>query len=1012
MKAWSPQLTVLLFAGVVVAGQAQNTKPTVLFEERIKPILDACVTCHSGAAPTGSLDLTSRTSALKGGKSGPALAPGHAGRSLLYKLVSSEKMPPANPLSVSEITAIREWINSGALWGGSLNSKRAGLDWWALQQLIRPPVPEVQNKTWVRNPIDAFVLEKLEAKSLPPSPAAEKLKLIRRATYDLHGLPPTPEEIDVFLNDPSHDAYEKLLDRLLASPHYGVRWGRHWLDVARFGESQGYERDKIRDHAWLYRDYVIESFNQDKSYLQFIKEQIAGDVLEPVTREGIIATGFLVAGPWDEVGANQQSAIQRARTREEELSDIVGAVSQSFLGMTANCARCHDHKFDPIPQRDYFRLKAVFEGAFHGNRSILTPKETEVRERRIASSQNQIQVLKDEISALEESARQKVLAKKGYIPDETLPKPIARWTFDVGALDAIGGLHGTLQGSAKITENRLKFIGDRGSVETRPLTQNLEEKTFEAWVQLTNLERGGVVLSVENLRLPPDGIRNITDRLLYNPGGNDSTVAPRGWRNSSEYKRRSKDIRNVPSENAAPDELIQVVAVYSADHLISIYRNGVMYGKPYLPKISDPGGKLQMFPAGKAVVKFSGDSSKKSLGGVEIDEARLYNRALTAEQIGQSFRAGVSSVGLIELLEQMTDNQRSRREALLAKITEEEEVLKAVPSAPLSYGANSRQPGPTFFLERGDPSIKRERVSAGALSALQTLSPNFSLPEDAPEGLRRLKLAEWISNPDNPLTGRVMVNRIWHYHFGQGIVSTPNDFGFNGDQPTHKELIDWLATEFIAQGWKAKKLHKLIMLSNTYRQSSDLNKKAVEIDSGNRLLWRFSPRRLEGEAIRDSMLMVSGQLNPALSGPGFRPFDIYINNNHFYKLTDPDGPEFNRRSVYRIVVRSGRDPLLKSFDCPDASAAAPKRSVTTTPIQSLQLMNSPFLLRQADLFATRIKKEVGVNKIAGLTQAYHLAFGRNPTPKEAGIALSHLQEYGMESLCWALLNSSEFLYLN
>ena len=987
-----------LLAGLT-AGQAQTSDPTDFFQDRVQPIFTRCVACHSGPTPTGSLDLTSRESALKGGQSGPTLVPGHATESLLYKMVSSKKMPPGDPLPASEIEALREWIDAGALWGDNLGPKRAGLDWWALQRLTRTPVPEVRNKAWVRNPIDAFILGKLESQGLSPSPSAERVKLIRRVTYDLHGLPPTLEEIDAFVNDPSPDAYEKLLDRLLASPRYGERWGRHWLDVARFGESQGYERDKIRDHAWWYRDYVIESFNQDKPYRQFIKEQIAGDVLEPITRAGIIATGFLVAGPWDEVGNEQQSPVMRGRVREEELEDIVGVVSQTFLGMTANCARCHDHKFDPILQRDYYRLKAVFDGVFHGDRSILTPGETKAREQRIAPLQQSIQELKTEISAVEEAARQKVLAKRGYIPDKTLPKPIARWTFDVDATDPIGGLHGTLQDGAKISGTRLQFNCERiqplcrnkGSVRTRPLPHDLREKTFEVWLWLTDLDLHGSAMGVETSK-----VLGVTDTLDYNNNK---------WRNSSEYGHRTKDLSDVQPESAAPGEIIHLAAVYSGDNRISIYRNGAVYGEPYLSEVKGPEGKLQVFPAGDARIKFGG-------GFLEIDEARLYDRALTAEQIARSSRAGAPSVGLDELLGQMTEDQRGRREVLLAKLTEQEGALKAVPPIPLGYAANSRQPGPSFVLERGDPVHRKEQVTAGALSAVRTLSPEFGLPADAPEGLRRVKLAEWIGNPDNPLTARVMVNRVWHYHFGRGIVATPNDFGFNGDRPSHPKLLNWLAAEFIAQGWRVKKLHKLIMLSSTYRQSSQFNRKAAEVDSENRLLWKFSLRRLEGEAIRDALLAVSGHLNPATGGPGFRPFEIRIFNTHFYDVTDPDGPEYNRRSVYRIVVRSGRDPLLEAFDCPDASATAPKRSVTTTPIQSLQLMNSPFMLRQARRLAARVKKEAGIGEVAKVVRAYRLTLGREPTPKEAALALSHLREHEVESLCWALLNSSEFLYLN
>jgi hypothetical protein len=581
--------------------------------------------------------------------------------------------------------------------------RRAGPDWWSLQPVKRLRPPAVKDTARARNPIDAFILAKLQAAGLRPAPEANRSTLIRRATLDLTGLPPTPAEIDAFVNDPAPDAYERLIDRLLASPRYGERWGRHWLDVVRFGESQGFERDKPRDHAWPYRDYVIQSLNADKPYDRFIREQIAGDVLAPVTAEGIVATGFLVCGPWDEVGQTQQGAVSRRRVREEELEDMIAAVGQTFLGLTLNCARCHAHKFDPIPQRDYYRVKAALEGV-------------------------------------------------------------------------------------------------------RP-----------------------------------------ADRRL--PGGGTA------------------------------------------------------------------------------------------------------------------------------------------------------------------YAVNPAKPEATFVLRRGDVENPGEEVSAGALSAVKALKADFGLAADAPEGERRRKLADWLASADNPLTARVMVNRLWQHHFGRGLVASPSDFGFSGDRPSHPELLDWLADEFVRCGWSVKHLHRLIMLSATYRQSARPNPEAAAVDADNRLLWRFAPRRLEAEAVRDAMLCVSGQLNPKMGGPSYRPFTVKVFNSTFYDLLDEATPEMQRRTVYRMSVNSAKNPLLDTLDCPDPSVKAPRRAVTTTPLQALGLMNSSFVLRQARHFAGRVEKEAGDDPAARVALAYRLALGRSPTAAEKERAVGHVREHGVESLCWVLLNASEFLYV-
>ncbi len=972
-------------------------------EIEAKAILaERCLSCHNPDLISSGLILSTRKNAIKGGESGkPALVPGSPEKSLMIEKILAREMPLGNPLPAEERELLRKWVTVGAPWNGALisaspNRSKGGLDWWSLQPLreIILENPEGIPSVWNRSVLDRLIYAKLREREIKPSPPADRQTLIRRATFDLLGLPPTPEEVESFLKDPEENAYEKLLDRLLASPHYGERWGRHWLDIARFGESQGFERDRIRNHAWRYRDYVIKSFNQDKPYDQFITEQLAGDALESITRESIIASSFLVVGPYDELGNMVGGVEGMAQVREDELEEIIGAVSQTFLGLTMNCARCHDHKFDPVPQVDYYRMKAVFQGVHHGDRSILPPKETQERQSRMAPLKQSIAGYYSEIVAIELAAREKVLRKRGHTKKEgVVPAPIARWNFDFDGKDYVGQLHVTLPEGANIQNGRLQLSTKATVLRSPPLLNSLREKTLEVWVSLADPSQQGVrIMSVEG----PKG-------LILHDGISYGDRQPRKWGSASEFNYRTY-VLPTPEEEAGPGELIHVAVAYSIDNRITIYRNGLKYSS-YIPDPNGTKGLLQTFKSEESTIAFG-----KGLVG-EIDEASLYDRSLSAEEIASLFRNGALSVPKDKLLAAMTKDQQQRRLELLSSLSQAEGELKLHPPVPLAYAANSRQPDLTFVLARGAPMQPREQVTAGGLSAIAPLSPEFGLPANSPEGLRRVKLARWITSPDNPLTARVMVNRIWHYHFGKGIVATPNDFGFNGDKPSHPKLLDWLATEFIKGGWSVKKLHRLIMLSNTYRLSSQSNLKAAEADPGNQLLWRFSRRRLEGEAIRDAMLAVSGQLSPQVGGPSFRPFSVEIKDNPLYTMTEPVGTEWDRRTVYRINVNSAKDPLLENLDCPDPSTKTPRRGTTTTPLQALSLMNNSFVLRQAHHFAQRLQREVGDDISQQVSRAYQLALGRPPNQTENSRASAFTRKHDMRYFCWALINTNEFMYL-
>ncbi|HLK60212.1 MAG TPA: DUF1553 domain-containing protein [Chthonomonadaceae bacterium] len=998
LSAFTGWGVLVCLASVIERSTAQQPSPDALVT-KVQPILKRCQNCHEGPNPYGRLNLGSRAAALKGGDFGPALTPGKPETSLLYRKVAEKKMPPANPLTADEIEVVRQWIAAGAKWPNAAEGgkpQRAGLDWWSLQKPVLPQVPKGKQSAWVRNPIDAFVLADLEKRGLSPAPPADRATLMRRVTFDLLGIPPTPQEIAAFQSDPHPDAYERLVDRLLADPRYGERWGRHWLDVARYSESQGFERDIIRDHAWRYRDYVIESFNADKPYTQFIKEQLAGDVLAPITEQGIVATGFLVSGPYDEAGNSAASPTLRLQIREEELEDMLSAVGQTFLGMTVNCARCHDHKFDPIPQKDYYRLKAVFDGVRQGDRSILTPDEVAAQSAELQKLKDQIAAKGSALAALERTGSERVRTANKPPDASAVPRPMALWTFETDAKESLSGLQGTLNGGARIAHGRLILNGDGAYMQTAPLSRALQEKTLEAWVALPDLaQHGGGVITL----LGPDQV--VFDAIVY------GEREPAKWIAGSNNFVRTLDL-NAPRETAHPDQLIHMAVVYRADNSITVYRNGVPYAPTYIPKNQD----LHTFASGSTVLfglRHFGAVSGFLKG--EIEEARLYDRALTPTEVAASFHAGVSRVPIEQILRALTPEERTQHQALQADLERLQTTLDATAQHPLAHAANSLQPNPTFVLVRGDVNTQGEKVTAGGLSAVKTLAPDFGLSADAPEGQRRLKLAEWIANPDNPLTARVMVNRVWHYHFGRGIVGTPNDFGYNGEHPTNPALLDWLATTFIEKGWRLKALHRLILLSNTYRQSARYDAKAAAMDAEDRLLWRFPPQRLEGEAIRDAMLCISGQINWKRGGPSFRPFTEVVNNSHFYIPSEAPDPEFNRRAVYRINVNSAKSALLEALDCPDPSTKTPRRTVTTTPLQALELMNNTFVLRQAHGFGERVRREAGTDASAQVGLAYRLAFGRPPTSEEAARAARVVRSDGLDNFCWALFNASEFLYV-
>ncbi len=989
MKSTLALTMVLSFAGRALAAEVD-------FEKQVAPLLaEKCLDCHNPRERKGKLDLSSRKSAFAGGDSGVVLVPGKVGESYLWDRVSGNEMPPKHPLTAEQKQILKQWIEEGAVWNREridpfayTTAKRAGYDWWALKPLIKPAFPEPSSGP---HPIDAFVREKLSAQNLKPSPRADRRTLIRRLSFDLLGLPPSPAEVEAFVADSSSEAYTKLVDRLLASPHYGERWARHWLDLARFGESQGFERDKLRDNAWPYRDWVIQALNEDMAYDRFVRLQIGGDVFEPGSADAIAATGFLVAGPYDEVGQNQQSAAMRAVVRQDEMEDYIGTVGQTFLGLTVNCARCHDHKFDPIRQSEYYQISAALAGVHAGDR----PYQTRETERQLQAARQEQAQAKQEIKNLLGPVRRQILAERKQDPQlKAIPQPIARWTFEEGLKDDIGQLHGTAHGGAKIEDGRLILNGKDAYVSTAALTTTLTVKTLEAWVQLEDLsQRGGGVISVQ----AADG--GVFDALVF------GEQEPAHWMAGSNFFARTKSFGGDPEQQAGKT-LVHVAIVYHKDGTIQAFRNGQPYGKPY--QSSGP----VTFEAGKSQVLF-GLRHGTSAGGNRllagrIEQAQLYDKALSSEEIALTAkRFGV--LAREGILAQLTADQKRQLAAWETKAAQSADRIASLGHRQV-YAVAPKPPEATRVLLRGNPASPAEVVAAGGIESLAGISADFELAPDAPEGQRRKRLAEWITSPKNPLFARVIVNRLWHDHFGQGIVASPNDFGFNGSRPTHPALLDFLAASLIENRWSLKAVHRLIVTSETYRQSSKPDPKAMTIDAGNRWLWRYAPQRLEAEVIRDSLLKVSGRLNTKLGGPSYRNFETFNRNSQFYIMQDRTGPEYHRRTIYRMWVRSGRNRLLDALDCPDPSVTTPNRAVTTTPTQSLSLLNNSFVLRTADGLANRIEAAAPGDMESKVKMAYRLLFQRKPTPEELAETTAFAMPHGLPALVRVLFNTNEFLF--
>ena len=998
--------------------------------EQVRSLLiQKCVSCHSGDEPKGSLDLTTRKGLLSGGDSGPAIDEAQPTRSSIWQRVEQNEMPPKHPLTDAEKQLLKDWVEAGATWSGEAldplaltTEHRAGLDWWSLQPLRTVRIPSSDSVSPRRQPIDDFVSFKLAEKMLVMSAEADPRVLIRRLSYDLLGLPPLPEEVDEFIRDSRPDACERLIDRLLASPHYGERWARHWLDVVRFGESNGFERDLPRPNAWPYRDWVINALNRDMPYDDFVRWQLAGDVLAAEDAEAIKAVGFLVAGAHDTVAPVVDR--MRAMMRQDELEDVVGTVTQTFLGLTVNCARCHDHKFDPITAREYYQIASSLAGVDHGEREYTPPEVA----RQLEAWRREMEALSTELKDEEAPLRELILSGRAASsgrPSQAVrgPLPVAAWDFTQDLRDVIGELQLKLVGSAQRTSEGLVLDGS-SFAKSSPLSKDILEKTLEVRVRLKTLHQsGGGAISLQTL----DG--QAFDAIVY------AEHEPARWMPGSEGFQRTLSFRAV-AEERADQEAVVITQVYQADGTIVGYRNGQPYGSPIRKAAA------MKFEAGKSQLIFglrhgTEAGGNRMLSGT-ILAAKLYGKALTPEEVAVSADATNTFVTEAEILSKLDPDRQSIRLSRQSRLKDlQQRHTDLSKTGPMTiYTAIATQSPAMKVHKRGSVVALGEEVEPAGLNAVRGLNPTFDLRPDAIESHRRRKLAEWITDARNPLFSRVMANRVWHYHFGLGLVESPNDFGFHAGMPSHPDLLDWLAREFADGGarpdvaeagsvtthpltagssadrFSLKRLHRLLLSSATYRQSSTFNLVAARSDANNRLLWRMNPRRLEAEAVRDSMLSVSGALNTEIGGKGYSDVNSYFfKGTQFYDPIDPIGYVNHRRTLYRMGARGGRSPFLDNFDCPDPSTTTPRRSATVTPLQALSLLNHSFSLRMADQFADRLT-EISERQDSQITAAFRLLYCRTPDERELKLSQTFIEKQGLSAFCRALWNSSEFLFVD
>jgi hypothetical protein len=971
MKRFLPVLLVLtLFSGLCLGLDG------VRFETEIRALLqERCVECHGADKQKGELRLDAGPFVFKGGHEGPAVVAGDAaGSPLLQRVLSvdaDERMPPKGPpLTPAQVAALREWIESGAAWPENAADRAATVDHrlehWAVQPVKRQFAADTS--------VDGLVRQRLREQGLLPAPEADARTLVRRLFLDVWGLPPDPEEVAALAGG-GVQAYEALVDRLLDSPHYGERWAQHWLDLAHYADTHGFERDKLRPNAWRYRDYVIDSFNVDKPYDVFLKEQIAGDVMSPPR---VVATGFLAAGPWDFVGqVETKSDMLKRAARAGDLDDMVTQVLTASLGLTIHCARCHDHKLDPISQREYYSLCSVFAGVTRDDRVLDEAEERRIKKQR-RHMEEKLEGLRSRIARL---------SGEGFSLASVLPENSGVHPGTGVVSQEKLGYHrdlrrNRLQAVAEVPAIKWVFVPDGRTevlLDTGRRVQGVPPSSGHAWDLIANrplnAQRstvlGGVDFAAEGHRL----------LAMHANSAVTLDVAELRRLSGLEQMRLSAVLGFGAAESAAETR---------ADFSVYVDSNQV-FQKLKMRKSETAILDLEI-PVGAQTLSLIATDGGDGIGNdlLFLGDPKLL--PLAADAVPDIATAG-------EL--------RRLRE----QVAEIEAQLAALPEPARVYAVVPREPPPVVRVQRrGDPEDETEAVSPAALSWLRHAPAELG-DASMSEAERRMALAEWITHADNPLTARVMVNRLWQQHFGVGLVATPSDLGLGGEAASHPELLDFLAHQLMLHGWRLKPVHKMILMSQTYRQHSLGVRGEDGVDESNRLLWRQNPRRLDAETVRDAVLKVAGTLNLARGGPGFRDFDYTEAYAPIYDYVTQDRPELWKRSIYRFVVRTTPQPFMSTLDCPDPANMTPVRAQTTTALQALTLSNHGFMLLQAQHFAERIGRESGDQRAAVL-RAFSLAVQREPDASELAAALDLVAEQGLFALCRMLLNANEFVYVD
>jgi hypothetical protein len=970
---------VLVFLGAqAVPSQVPTTKESdAVFEAKIRPTLQAkCVACHGPKQQLGGLRLD---------KAIPANVAPIIADAISYK--GGLKMPPTGKLPVEELTALTTWAKAGAPWPSAKTIVKPKGKFWAFVPPKTPILPKVKNKSWGTNPLDRFILAKLESKGLKPAPAADRRTLVRRATLDLIGLPPTPQEVDAFLADKKPGAFERLVDRLLASPAYGERWGRHWLDVARYADSNGLDENLVFVNAWRYRDWVINAINTDKPISRFIQEQIAGDILPGAGDDGIVATGYLA------VGGKMLAEDDPVKQEMDIIDEQVDTLTKTFLGLTVGCARCHDHKFDPISAKDYYSMAGIFKST----KTMLNFRVVaDWNERALGSKadKDKVTLIESQVKVKNETAEKKRKAASEILVKELTPQIPA---YEKAARELIAA--------------------EKGKVELKP------------------------VIGSPNGASPSEAIVHEAEDFLVGNVSKDKSGFGKGigvlvnignFPNVTEYEV------NVPTAGA-----YQLDLRYASNDSrpIVVYVNGAVVLSNAASKITggfDPNHQqwhpegIFMLNSGKNTIKFHRESYFP-----HIDKFLLISRPGQPPTEVLAYVAKQNKL-IPEILKDISERIKNKIDIRIELPEKSDHLFPAPVSQELKVlgeevsALNKSKPklSRAMAVEEGKPTDLKVHLRGNYLTLGEPTTRRFpsavsdpNQPAMPANSSGRLELANWMTDGKNPLTARVFVNRVWRWRFGKGLVGSTDNFGALGDLPSHPELLDWLATTFVNEDkWSLKKLQKRIMLTNTYQMSGKYEAKAANLDPDNRMLWRFPRKRLEAEAIRDSILAVAGTLDRKMGGTlmNFQPRE-YVTST---ASNDPIDYNGNRRAVYLPVVRSALYDVYTAFDFGDPSVMNGDRSSTTVAPQALFMLNSKVMMNATKALAESTLKKTGLTDSQKIRQLYLTFYGRPATESEVTISLGFLGRFekvyakakdprmsAWQSLCKSLIAANEFIYV-